>query len=179
VWRAERVGRWCSRAAGRSIASATAHFVPDHAFTVDARALLVSFCVLRACVCPVCSWRACVRIGSSFVARTYAQWPIGHVTAAITKPNDEKVTKPTATPELDMLGHLTSFAASLRSFLLGVACIYYLCVYDDARRLQPISHTAHARTPAASAATDVRTFVSFQSLPMLATDSAWAYGEWQ
>ena len=43
--------------------------------------------------------------------------------SAITKPNDEKVAKPTASPDLDMIGHLTSMFAATRSFLLALLAV--------------------------------------------------------
>jgi sterol desaturase/sphingolipid hydroxylase (fatty acid hydroxylase superfamily) len=41
------------------------------------------------------------------------------------KPKNEEVTKPVASPDLDLIGHLTSFAAAVRSFLLATLCVYY------------------------------------------------------
>jgi len=57
------------------------------------------------------------------------QWPVGHLASAFSKPSDEKVTSSTATPELDLIGHLTSFCAALRSVTLGLVCIYW--AYSD------------------------------------------------
>ena len=55
-----------------------------------------------------------------------ATWPLGHVSAAITKDKDEKPNKPSATPYLDLSGNLTAFAAAARSWCLAYLCIFYL-----------------------------------------------------
>ena len=77
-------------------------------------------------------------------------WPIGHVVTALkianpkednleckqatskltSKPTTSKPT-PTATSSLDLIGHLTSFAAATRSFLLAIFCIYFIHGGDD------------------------------------------------
>ena len=57
------------------------------------------------------------------------QWPVGNVVSTILKPDDEEVPKPQASPDLDMIGHLTSVCAAFRSFLLAVACVYW--AYPD------------------------------------------------
>eukprot|EP00929_Paragymnodinium_shiwhaense_P043920 TRINITY_DN22541_c0_g1_i1.p1 TRINITY_DN22541_c0_g1~~TRINITY_DN22541_c0_g1_i1.p1 ORF type:complete len:345 (-),score=41.20 TRINITY_DN22541_c0_g1_i1:753-1787(-) len=54
-------------------------------------------------------------------------WPLGYI---LTAAQAEKMTpqKPQASPQLDLNGHLTSFAGSTRSFLLAYICIYW--AYD-------------------------------------------------
>jgi lathosterol oxidase len=47
------------------------------------------------------------------------------------KKNIPVVPMPTATPELDIIGHLTSFAGATRSFLLAYFCIYCIHGGDD------------------------------------------------
>jgi sterol desaturase/sphingolipid hydroxylase (fatty acid hydroxylase superfamily) len=44
---------------------------------------------------------------------------------------DVVVPQPTATPDLDIIGHLTSFAAATRSFLLAYFCVYYIHGGED------------------------------------------------
>ena len=51
-------------------------------------------------------------------------WPVGHVTTAVFRKENEQIPKPTATPDLDLIGHITSFAGATRSFLLAYLCIY-------------------------------------------------------
>jgi lathosterol oxidase len=53
-------------------------------------------------------------------------WPVGHVLSAASKKGAPlaDVAKPTATADLDLIGHLTSFAAATRSFCLACICIY-------------------------------------------------------
>lgn len=54
-------------------------------------------------------------------------WPMGNLAAAFAKDDAEaKPPKPTATPSLDLTGHLTAFCGASRSFLLAYACIYGL-----------------------------------------------------
>ena len=51
-------------------------------------------------------------------------WPIGHVATALkieqATSNVTRAPTPTATSSLDLIGHLTSFAAATRSFLLAM-----------------------------------------------------------
>ena len=56
-------------------------------------------------------------------------WPVAHVSQAIQKPIDDKVPQNVSYGKLDVMGHLTSFAAALRSFTLAYLAIYAL--YDD------------------------------------------------
>jgi len=53
-------------------------------------------------------------------------WPIGHVSTAITKSEDDKPGKPESAPYLDLVGNLTAMAAAARSFSLAYICIYHL-----------------------------------------------------
>lgn len=62
-------------------------------------------------------------------------WPIGHTLSAISKPQNEAVSKPVATPDLDITGHLTSCIAASRSFLMAWMCIYFL--YPDQENPYP------------------------------------------
>jgi len=55
-----------------------------------------------------------------------ATWPIGHVAATISKPNDEKPPTLTTTPLMGTIDVLTAFAAGLRNYILACFCIYYL-----------------------------------------------------
>jgi len=55
-----------------------------------------------------------------------ATWPLGHISAAITKDQEDKPEKPKATPYLDLTGNLTAMAAAARSWTLAYLCIYYL-----------------------------------------------------
>jgi hypothetical protein len=55
-------------------------------------------------------------------------WPIGHVSSAISKTGNEKPPPLSATADLDMVGHATSFVAATRSFLFALGAIYGL--YD-------------------------------------------------
>merc|ERR1711973_397535 len=55
-----------------------------------------------------------------------ATWPLGHVSAAISKSPDDPPPKPSATPYLDLTGNLTAMAAAARSWSLAYLCIYYL-----------------------------------------------------
>ena len=56
-------------------------------------------------------------------------WPVAHVTTALTKPKDDKAGPNVSLGKLDLVGHLTSFCAALRSFTLAYVAIYWL--YDD------------------------------------------------
>jgi len=51
-------------------------------------------------------------------------WPLGHLHNAVTMPEGSKASKPTATADLDIIGHLTSMAACTRSLLMALGCIY-------------------------------------------------------
>ena len=51
-------------------------------------------------------------------------WPIGHIHSAITRPKKEEVSAPSATPDLDLIGHLTSMVGATRSFGMALLCIY-------------------------------------------------------
>ena len=53
-------------------------------------------------------------------------WPLGHVSAAITKDDKEKPGPPSATPYLDLTGNLTAVAAAARSWSLAYLCIFWL-----------------------------------------------------
>merc|ERR1712198_532746 len=54
-------------------------------------------------------------------------WPLGHIGTAVTKPEeDPDVPKPSATPYLTLVGHLTSMAAATRSWALAYLCIFHL-----------------------------------------------------
>jgi len=54
-------------------------------------------------------------------------WPLGHIGTAVSKPKeDEDVPKPSATPYLTLVGHLTSMAAATRSWALAYLCIFHL-----------------------------------------------------
>lgn len=53
-------------------------------------------------------------------------WPLGHVSSALTKPNDDVVAKPAATADLDLIGHATSCVAATRSFAMALLCIYVI-----------------------------------------------------
>jgi hypothetical protein len=49
-------------------------------------------------------------------------WPVGHVMSALSRPDAEKAPKPSATPSLDLTGHLTScMAATVRLNRVGGA----------------------------------------------------------
>lgn len=56
-------------------------------------------------------------------------WPVGHIISAVTRPQDEKVTPPKATADLDLIGHATSVCAATRSFVMAYMLIYVM--YDD------------------------------------------------
>ena len=43
-------------------------------------------------------------------------WPVGHVSTAIKKPENDEPGKPSASPYLDIVGHLTAMAAAVRSW---------------------------------------------------------------
>eukprot|EP00658_Telonema_sp_P-2_P000605 TRINITY_DN10226_c0_g1_i5.p1 TRINITY_DN10226_c0_g1~~TRINITY_DN10226_c0_g1_i5.p1 ORF type:complete len:339 (+),score=63.82 TRINITY_DN10226_c0_g1_i5:218-1234(+) len=51
-------------------------------------------------------------------------WPVGHISTAVMKDPQEEAPKPCASADLDMVGHLTSFMAAGRSFLLAYGAIY-------------------------------------------------------
>eukprot|EP00940_MAST-03C_sp_MAST-3C-sp2_P001967 g1967.t1 len=51
-------------------------------------------------------------------------WPIGNVLTVASMKGEEKAKKPVASPDLDVIGHLTSAAAASRSFALALVCIY-------------------------------------------------------
>merc|ERR1711936_1196283 len=53
-------------------------------------------------------------------------WPLGHVSTALSKADDDKPPKPSAAPYLDLTGNLTAMAAAARSWTLAYLCIYYL-----------------------------------------------------
>lgn len=53
-------------------------------------------------------------------------WPLGHLHYAFSAPKDEKVQQPTASADLNLIGHLTSVVAATRSFLMALLCIYVL-----------------------------------------------------
>jgi len=53
-------------------------------------------------------------------------WPLGHVSTAIRKGEEDKPSKPSSTPYLDLTGNLTAMAAAARSWTLAYLCIYYL-----------------------------------------------------
>lgn len=53
-------------------------------------------------------------------------WPVGNVVSSIMRPEKEVAPTPKATSSLDLTGHLTSMAASTRSFLLAYLCMYKL-----------------------------------------------------
>ena len=55
-----------------------------------------------------------------------ATWPVGHISAAVTKDAEDKPDRPKATPYLDLTGNLTAMAAAARSWTLAYLCIYYL-----------------------------------------------------
>ena len=59
-------------------------------------------------------------------------WPIGHVSSAIMKPDDDEPRAPSATPELDMIGHVTSMIAACRSFAMAYMCIFLFYGSGDA-----------------------------------------------
>lgn len=56
-------------------------------------------------------------------------WPVGNLFSAVSRPEKEIPPTPKATADLDFIGHLTSFAASCRSFALAYLCMY--CATDD------------------------------------------------
>ena len=56
-------------------------------------------------------------------------WPVGNFVAMISE--ETKVQIPKSDPYLTLTGHLTSFCASIRSFLLSLLCIYIF--YNDFR----------------------------------------------
>ena len=60
-------------------------------------------------------------------------WPVGHVLSALSKKGTASgdVAQLSATADLDLIGHLTSFAAATRSFCLACACIYWIHGGDD------------------------------------------------
>ncbi|XP_023337634.1 putative Delta(7)-sterol-C5(6)-desaturase 2 [Eurytemora carolleeae] len=53
-------------------------------------------------------------------------WPLGHVSAAIRKDENEKPEKPYVNPLMDISGHCMAFLASARSWMMAYACMYYL-----------------------------------------------------
>lgn len=53
-------------------------------------------------------------------------FPIGHVSSAIMKPANEKVSPPTATADLNLIGHATSLVAASRSYCLALLCVFVL-----------------------------------------------------
>jgi len=54
-------------------------------------------------------------------------WPLGHIGTAVSKPEEDKdIPKPSATPYLTLVGHLTSMAAATRSWALAYLCIFHL-----------------------------------------------------
>ena len=53
-------------------------------------------------------------------------WPIGHVSFALSRSQDDKPPKPTATPDLDLIGHATSMVAASRSYALSLLCVFLL-----------------------------------------------------
>ena len=53
-------------------------------------------------------------------------WPVAHVSSAILKPEKDKVGPNVSLAKLDLLGHLTSFCAALRSFSFAYIAIYWL-----------------------------------------------------
>ena len=56
-------------------------------------------------------------------------WPLGHVSAAIMKPDDEVPPKKRSIAIMGFFDNLTAFASALRSFILAYVAIYWL--YDD------------------------------------------------
>lgn len=56
-------------------------------------------------------------------------WPFGYVASAVLRPEDEKPTKNTAHPTLDLVGNITSVVASLRATIMAYLAIYSL--YDE------------------------------------------------
>ena len=54
-------------------------------------------------------------------------WPVGHLASAISRsPKEAKPPVPTATADLDVIGHLTACFGALRSLLVALLCIYVL-----------------------------------------------------
>jgi len=64
-------------------------------------------------------------------------WPIGHVSSGIMRDPNEKVSSPTAAPDLDIVGQLTSCVAASRSFLMALGCIYLLFDGKDGENAYP------------------------------------------
>lgn len=56
-------------------------------------------------------------------------WPVAHVAHALGLKEDAKAFPNVSMGQLDLIGHLTAFAAALRSFILAYIAIYWL--YDD------------------------------------------------
>mmetsp|Transcript_15181 Transcript_15181/g.23014 ORF Transcript_15181/g.23014 Transcript_15181/m.23014 type:complete len:348 (+) Transcript_15181:38-1081(+) len=56
-------------------------------------------------------------------------WPLGHLATMLGVSNDDTPSKPRALPFLDVAGHLTSFCAALRAWLMAIFCVYVL--YED------------------------------------------------
>ena len=70
-------------------------------------------------------------------------WPVGHVSTAIKKPENDEPGKPSASPYLDIVGHLTAMAAAVRSWSLAYICIYWLptkCGLDSYPAFGPAKH---------------------------------------
>ena len=44
-------------------------------------------------------------------------WPLGHVSTAVTKPEEDKPPLPSSTPYLDLAGNFTAMAAAARYVL--------------------------------------------------------------
>jgi len=55
-------------------------------------------------------------------------WPFGHVMSAISRDPKDVASKPTNSPDLDLIGHATACVAATRSFLLAYLFIFVL--YD-------------------------------------------------
>jgi hypothetical protein len=63
-------------------------------------------------------------------------WPFGHVISAVSRDPNDVASKPTNSPDLDIIGHATACVAATRSFLL--ACLFIFIFHDGVEGETPL-----------------------------------------